>query len=141
MAGPRGLWAALPCDAHYSEPLAAMRRQNRPDSDVYYYRALAWAKVYAQRGEMVGRWTALAEWARWPDEPRDLEAMFVGAGAVEGPKQELYLWHRFNGWILEKYEKDARRQRDKRRAGLASARARRKKASAGATRKRLQKGR
>jgi len=143
MSGPRGLWAALPCDVHYSEPMARVRRMYSPTADVYYYRAIAWCKAYeVKSGEMFGRWEGFAAWAQWPDSPEGLEHLFTASGLVVGAKQELFWWYRFNGWILAKYDRDAKRQRDRRRAGKASAKARREKArTKPETAKSLQKGR
>lgn len=105
-----------------------------PEGDVYFYRAVSFAKLYANHGciEPQGSpslWRDLAAFVRWPDGVDTLRALFVSCGVVSGKTAEIYGWQETNGWILEKNEREAKRQADKRAAGRASAKARRKKAS------------
>jgi hypothetical protein len=102
-----------------------MRSQAGALADVYFYRACAFAKLYAPAGSMETAWDDLAVWINWPDTPDDLRRMFRQSGAVSGPRDLLYLWDETNGWLIRKYARDAQRQANKRKAGKASARARR----------------
>jgi len=124
-----------------------MREVGGPTADAYYYRATSWCMVYNRSGNMRGRWSAFRAWdGTWTGAAAELEALFVRAGACVGELEQLFDWDRTNGWILRKRKEDVVRQAKKRKAGLASARARRRKRrkgarTAGATKERLQRGR
>ena len=126
MPGPRGLFVAVDCAAHHSPQLAALRSALGSTADAYYYRALQFAKTYQQTGQLGASWTALAGFVLWPDDPQSLACAFRMAGLVHGERDELVCWERWNGWLIEKARKDAKRMADKRRAGRLGARVRRR---------------
>ena len=126
MAGPRGLFFAVPCNAHHSPQLAALRLALGSTGDAYFYRALAFCKEYEQSGCLAQSWAAVAGFVLWPESPDDLAAAFRAAGAVEGAMDEIWGWHYWNGYLIDKAKKDAKRVADKRRAGRIGAARRRK---------------
>jgi hypothetical protein len=102
-------------------------------ADIYYLRALSFCKQFAQAGELENSWDDLRVFIRWPGELSELRDAFCECGIVDRQRRcLLYRWEESNGWIVRKYAQDAKRQMDKRKAGRASARARRVRARAGA---------
>ena len=125
MPASRGTWAAVGAYAHHSPQLSLCRRYGGPLSDGYYYRAIAYCKLFCPKGELANHWDTLSVFILWPDEPEGLRDLFRRVGLVLGDKDELWDWVKLNGWLLQKQAKDAKRQSDKRKAGRISARKRR----------------
>lgn len=125
MSAPRGNFAAIPTSAHHSPPLLMLRHSLGPLGDVYFYRALLFCKEYLRSGELVSSWSALACYAAWPDDPEAMQLAFRAAGAVCGPKDELWEWHQYNGWLIQMRKRAADKKARQRAAGRASGRARR----------------
>lgn len=130
MAGKRhkGLWFGTSCDAEASPPLAMIRAEHGDMWDVFYYRAEGWCKRFERTGCLAKWWPALASSLRWPGSPESMAESFRKCHLVSGPADELYDWHRLNGWLNDRQEAAAKHMEDKRKAGKASGRARRAKA-------------
>jgi hypothetical protein len=123
----RGLWFAVPCDADGAPEVSRLRTEAGGCADAYYYRALSWVMRYRQSGRIADDdWRALAEQIRWPDGEESLRDLFVRVGIVD-KDGGVFSWQQYNGWILRKYAVDRKRQAQRRRAGRASAAARRRK--------------
>jgi hypothetical protein len=114
MRGPlRGIWFAVGVQADSSPQLSRLRESQGPSSDVYYYRALAWFKQWAESGRITGRlWEDLARAIRWPAEPVELERVFLQCGIVSADGR-LWGWWEWNGRILAQMEHDREYHRKK----------------------------
>ena len=121
-----GTWFAVGADADSSPELMRMREALGEEGDVYYYRLLAWCKRYRQSGVVREDWDVLVRALRFPAENvQELKDVLVRAGV--GTEDGVVVdWWATNGWIVAKAERDRKRVEQKRRAGRASARARRK---------------
>ena len=119
-------WFAVPCQADASPPLARLRDAAGEYADVLYFRTLAFCKLYAPQGQMLNAWDDLRRFVRWPGETAELRDLFLACGIASGPSHEIYLWDASNGWLIRKYAADAKRHADKRKAGRASGRARKR---------------
>jgi hypothetical protein len=121
-------WFAIDCSADSSPPLFRLRNQAGPLADVYYYRAVAFCKLYAPDGQLENSWPDLAAYLRWPDAPEELRDLCRACGVVSPPRDRLYLWFESNGWILRQKAADAAAHRQKRtddkRRALAARKAR-----------------
>ena len=131
MLGPRGLWFAVPAHAPASPPIARLKAKVGPLADAYFYRALAFAKLYQQNGQLGGSWIELADFIMWPDPWEDLRSVFRAAGIVVGGRDLLYSWADYNGWLLARYERDRVRQVRRRRAAKRAAKTRKQRLKEG----------
>jgi hypothetical protein len=119
------VWYAVDVSLDNSPPLASLRQFQGPTADVYFYRALAFCKLYARGGAIREMWPAVAGFVRWPDSWEDLRDLWRNAGLVFGPEDELFQWMGTNGWLIAKGEAAAKRSRQNRRAARIGAKRRR----------------
>lgn len=104
-------WFAVGCDADASPALARLRAMHGSDSDVYFYRAYSFAKLYAAQGNLENTWEDLAIFVRWPDSADELRVLFRASGVVTGAKDSLWHWYETNGWIIRARAADAAKHR------------------------------
>lgn len=128
MPRSHGLWAAVSCDVDACPQLDTLRVLTDDVGDLYYYRAVIWSKRFCPKGQLAQWWPALARAVRWPSPWEELRDLWRKAGVVVGSLDELFDWHKVNGWIIERAEKAARHMEQKRAAGRKSGRVRRQKA-------------
>jgi hypothetical protein len=107
-----------------------LRAELCPTADAYYYRAVAYCKEFCPNGQLQGRWDDLAACIDWPLGDgygvERLRELFRTCGLAVGPLDELWNWDDTNGWIIRQFETNRIRKEEKRKAGKASGKARRK---------------
>ena len=120
----RGVWLAWPADMDRHPAVMRFRVDAEdPNAEIYFLRALTFAKAYAQHGCMrpamgtiADHWLDLSAFIRWPGKPDDLRDLWRSCGLVLGEVDRLLLWDEYNGWQIGKYRKDAKRKEIERAA-------------------------
>lgn len=118
----RGTFVAWPVELSKHPAINALRDATETTTaEAWFLGAYEFAKAYAPHGCLrplggIDLWPSLARNIGWPSANGEIGEVFRLCGLVEGDRDCLLLWDRFNGWLIRRSAAEAKRKREERQA-------------------------